>query len=352
MRNKLSLILLLVILFSCSGKKTTYYIHGNFKDSPSSTVYLIVSNNVIDSSAVTADGFSFHGEAGIPQLAYIADARTTRAASQYCMMILEPGLLTVLPLEDSDEYYVSGSKSNELLADLSRKSLELTKYYEEHEEQEGIMEEIESKYNDLLTKGVNENHDLMFGLVCLRELAYEQDPEKTREMLDAFKSDISKSELWKSLDERNVKMLATSTGKPYLEFSQTNADGKLISSKDIMSDPGNKYVLIDFWASWCGPCMREVPYLKETYDKYNSKGFQILGVSLDRNRDAWLKAVSNNQMNWIQVSDLKYWENEVAVQYGINSIPANLLVECSTGKIVATNLRGRNLEYKISELLK
>lgn len=98
--------------------------------------------------------------------------------------------------------------------------------------------------------------------------------------------------------------------------------------------------------------MRELPYLKETYTKYFDKGFQIIGVSLDRSRDAWLKAIKDNQMNWIQLSDIKYWDNEVAKQYGINSIPANFLVEASTGKIVATNLRGKDLEKKIAELLK
>lgn len=98
--------------------------------------------------------------------------------------------------------------------------------------------------------------------------------------------------------------------------------------------------------------MREVPYLKETYSKYFSKGFQILGVSLDRAKDPWMKAITDNQMNWVQVSDLKYWENAVAKQYDINSIPANFLVEAATGTIVATNLRGKELEKKIAELLK
>lgn len=97
--------------------------------------------------------------------------------------------------------------------------------------------------------------------------------------------------------------------------------------------------------------MRELPFLKEAYSKYSGKGFQILGVSLDRAREPWIKAMQDNGMNWVNVSDLKYWSNEVAVQYGINSIPSNFLIDCSDGTIVAVGLRGKNLEAKLSELI-
>ena len=177
-----------------------------------------------------------------------------------------------------------------LYAEFTRKAQELTNYYESHEGEEGVLEEVEAKYDKILTDGVSGNKDNLFGLVCLKELAYEQEPELTRSMLDLFPSQIRQSELWKTLDERNLKMLKTTVGKPYIEFSQTDAFGNLISSKDVLADATNKYVLIDFWASWCGPCMREVPFLKETYSKYFSKGFQIIGVSLDRARDPWRPA--------------------------------------------------------------
>lgn len=352
MKKTFLFLMLSALLMSCADGRNTYFIHGNFKDSKSDLVYLICSNQVIDSTTVKDGEFTFHGNARIPQLAYVADARTTRAAVNSCVVILEPGLLSVLPWEDYDDYYVTGSKANKLHAEFSKQARDLTNYYESHEGEEGILEEVEAKYNKILLDGVAGNPDNIFGLICLRELSYEQDPALTRSMLDIFSSDICKSELWKTLDERNQKMLATSAGKNYLEFSQTDQFGNVISSKDVLATPGVKYVLIDFWASWCGPCMREVPFLKETYSKYFDKGFQILGVSLDRARDPWQKAIVDNQMNWIHVSDLKYWDNEVAKQYGINSIPANFLVESSTGKIIATNLRGKDLEKKISELLK
>lgn len=356
MKKATFILLLCTALCSCKGQSQTsaFNLQGTLEDKTIHTVYLISSGVVIDSATVNANGqFTMPGTIEQPMLAYITNARTTRESTLSCQVILEPGAqLTMLPLGKLDEYKVDGSKCNQLLTEMAEHSFELTQYYEANEGQEGLIDEVEGKWNTYLEENARKHKDNLFGLVCLRELAYEQDPAVTRKMLDAFKPGVQNTDLWKQLDARNQKMLATTAGHKYMEFSQADAYGNVISSKDVLADPGVKYVLIDFWASWCGPCMREVPFLTETYSKYFSKGFQILGVSLDRNKDSWQKAIVDNQMNWVHVSDLKYWDNEVAKQYGINSIPANFLVEASTGIIVATNLRGKELEKKIAELLK
>lgn len=124
-----------------------------------------------------------------------------------------------------------------------------------------------------------------------------------------------------------------------------------ISLKSVVDRKDTKYVLLDFWASWCSPCMGEVPYLVKAYDKYKSKGFEIYGCSLDERGTDWAAAVKKNKMNWIHVSDLKGWKNAGAAVYGVRSIPANYLIDCSTGKIVATNLRGEKVAAKLAELL-
>ena len=225
MKKTTFFLLLTATLTACTSSvsNNTYFIHGNYKDTDSHTIYLICSNQVIDSTTVKENGeFTFNGTADIPQLAYVADARSIRNAINSCTIILEPGLLSVFPLENSADYYVTGSKSNNLYAEFTRKAQELTNYYESHEGEEGVLEEVETKYNKILSDGVTKNPDNLFGLVCLKELAYEQDPALTRKMLDAFKPSIRQSDLWKQLDERNQKMLATSAGHQYMEFSQTD----------------------------------------------------------------------------------------------------------------------------------
>ncbi len=142
-------------------------------------------------------------------------------------------------------------------------------------------------------------------------------------------------------------MKLTIIGATPPDFTQNDPDGKPIS----LSNFRGKYLLIDFWASWCAPCRAENPNVVKAYAKYHEKGFEILGVSLDneRGRENWLNAIKKDGLAWTQVSDLKYWNNEVARKYGISSIPQNFLLD-PTGKIVGKNLRGETLSKKLEEI--
>lgn len=130
------------------------------------------------------------------------------------------------------------------------------------------------------------------------------------------------------------------------DFTLPDPSGKQLS----LSSFKGKYVLVDFWASWCGPCRQENPNVVKAYLKYKGKNFTVLGVSLDKTKDAWLKAIADDGLNWSHVSDLKFWESAVVPLYGISGIPTNILVD-PQGKIVAANLRGPGLEEKLSEVL-
>lgn len=138
-------------------------------------------------------------------------------------------------------------------------------------------------------------------------------------------------------------------GKKFTDFTQTDANGNQIRLADIVN--ANKLTLVDFWASWCGPCRHEMPNIVKAYEQFHGKGLEILGVSLDDNRDAWQKAVNDLNMKWIQVSDLQGWNNGAAKAYVVESIPSCILIG-QDGVIISKNLRGQELIDKIAEILK
>lgn len=159
---------------------------------------------------------------------------------------------------------------------------------------------------------------------------------------------IQKTELGEAARTRMQKLRLTQTGVKAPDFTLNDVNGKPVK----LSDFRGKYVLLDFWASWCGPCRRENPNLLKAYSQYKDKGFTILGVSLDKeaDREKWLKAIETDGLIWPQVSDLKYWQSDVTKLYDVKAIPMNFLID-REGKIVAKYLRGDALSQKLEEVL-
>lgn len=152
-----------------------------------------------------------------------------------------------------------------------------------------------------------------------------------------------------TMKERVANLKTVAIGQTAPDFTMTDVNGIPVKLSDVYSK--NDYTLIDFWASWCGPCRRENPNVLANFNTYKSKGFGVCGISLDSDKGKWQKAIAADQLTWPHLSDLKGWKNEAATLYSVSSIPSNLLVD-KTGKIIGRNLREEKLGETMAGLLK
>ena len=183
----------------------------------------------------------------------------------------------------------------------------------------------------------------------LGRVYYEMEADVLDGILKGFDAKLDSVPTVVMLKERVAKLNSVAVGQIAPDFTMTDADGNPVRLSDIYSK--NEYTLVDFWASWCGPCRRENPNVVAVYNGNKAKGFGVFGVSLDTDKEKWMKAIADDQLTWPHVSDLKGWKNEAAALYAVSSIPANILLD-KTGKIVGRNLREEKLGETISGLLK
>ena len=166
-------------------------------------------------------------------------------------------------------------------------------------------------------------------------------------MFELLSTDIKKSQSGKAIYKDILIAKQTSIGSVAPDFLQRDT----LDHEIRLSSFRGKYVLMDFWASWCRPCRVENPILVNAFHKYSNKSFTILGISLDNNRNSWAKAIRKDKLSWTQLSDLKFWKNEVALQYGIKSVPQNILID-PEGKIIGKNISPSHLDEVLANLLR
>lgn len=196
---------------------------------------------------------------------------------------------------------------------------------------------------------VQENPDRFVSVLVLTDmLNMGASSNEVKELFASLSEDLKQGSLAKSLKENLDQRSAVDIGSKAPEFSAPNPQGEQIALKDALG----KVTLIDFWAAWCKPCRVENPNVVKTYNKYHDQGFNIIGVSLDREgqKDRWLQAIEEDNLTWPQVSHLQFWDEPVAQLYGVRAIPAQFILD-ENGVIVAKNLRGEELDAKVKELL-
>lgn len=369
----ISLSVILLLSF-CDGNKknSSFQLKGTLSDSKAETLYLEklgTSKQVIIDSVILDENGNFEFTNYTPKIGFY---RIKTNDKNFAMLVLDSAdkvtitgsvkdLGNTFKVEGSSETtifieYNNLSKSRDIKLDSLNKEFQLLMETNKMDSirMDSLSAIFEAPYNSIINRTntlmvdkISKNTNMYSSIMAIQAL----DPDKYLDLYKSLDAGLSK----KFPNDKNVimfhdvveRMLSTNVGQFAPEISLPSPDGKEIA----LSSLKGKLVLIDFWASWCGPCRKEMPNVIKIYSKFKNKGFEIYGVSLDQDKEKWMEAITKDGINWPQVSDLKYWDNVAARIYNVQGIPYTVLID-KDGKIIAKNLRGQELEKKIAEVLK
>ena len=361
MKKLLSFLLIVIVFGSCSNNANQFQITGTLDNAPEGWVMLakVVDGNLVNFDSIQPEkgSFAFKGEIELPEIYFLVFPE----GSGRIQVFTEPGKITVSG--NLEEPKIEGSKSQVLLdqfqAVLNKNNEKRNTIYADYQQAQSIgdtttMAAIEAQFNEIdetevayILDFAKTNTTSVVAPHVMQRYSYYYELSDLEDVFSTFDPSIENSKYYKNLNETIQTLRSVEIGQPAPDFTQNDTLGNPVA----LSSLRGKYVLVDFWASWCGPCRAENPNVVEAFQKYNAKGFTVLGVSLDRDKAKWLQAIAADNLTWTHISDLKYWDNAAAKLYGVRSIPGNFLLD-PNGIIVGKNLREQALHDKLAELLK
>ena len=378
-KNIVGLSLLLAFSSAIGQTEKAFEIKGSLKNIalPVQKVFINYQsngNNIMDSVEVKDNQYVFTGKVTEPlparlRIKYVpaADGKQVKIISGRDMLTLfiSSDNIKVSSIDSFSNATIKGSKANDeykkLTALLKPVNDQLNTAYEAYSKASAAKDEasrkaLEDKIDALSIDSkkvygdyAKENPNSPIALYAVNQYAgWDINAEEVGPLFAALPAATQQSASGKNLNDRLEIARKTAIGNYAMEFTQNDTLGTPVS----LSSFKGKYLLVDFWASWCGPCRRENPNVVKAFQQFKNKNFHILSVSLDQPgaKEKWMDAIHKDNLTWSHVSDLKYWENDVAKQYGIRAIPQNFLLD-PTGKIVAKNLNGEDLQKKLASLI-